>query len=110
MEVKLCSEGFGFLDKKSRFILISVWDGVHRHVVSADAASNAMQPSEVESSPTSISSVKCKYLSYSCVKHMNFDLADLRAFLSVADLGSFRAASEAMFLSQSELSMRVDQH
>ena len=39
---------------------------------------------------------------------MNFDLADLRAFLSVADLGSFRAASEAMFLSQSALSRRVD--
>jgi DNA-binding transcriptional LysR family regulator len=39
---------------------------------------------------------------------MNFDLADLRAFLSVADLGSFRASSEAMFLSQSALSRRVD--
>lgn len=39
---------------------------------------------------------------------MNFDLADLRAFLSVADLGSFRAASDAMFLSQSALSRRVD--
>ena len=39
---------------------------------------------------------------------MNFDLAHLRAFLSVADLGSFRAASEAMFLSQSALSRRVD--
>ena len=39
---------------------------------------------------------------------MNFDLADLRAFLAVADLGSFRAASEAMFLSQSALSRRVD--
>lgn len=39
---------------------------------------------------------------------MNFDLADLRAFLAVADLGSFRAASEALFLSQSALSRRVD--
>ncbi|MGO4303425.1 LysR family transcriptional regulator [Cupriavidus sp. RAF12] len=39
---------------------------------------------------------------------MNFDLADLRAFLSVADLGSFRAASEVLFLSQSALSRRVD--
>jgi DNA-binding transcriptional LysR family regulator len=39
---------------------------------------------------------------------MNFDLADLRAFLSVADLGSFRAASDALHLSQSALSRRVD--
>ncbi len=39
---------------------------------------------------------------------MNFDLADLRAFLAVADLGSFRAASESMHLSQSALSRRVD--
>lgn len=39
---------------------------------------------------------------------MNFDLADLRAFLAVADLSSFRAASEALHLSQSALSRRVD--
>jgi DNA-binding transcriptional LysR family regulator len=39
---------------------------------------------------------------------MNFDLADLRAFLSVADLGSFRAASDVLHLSQSALSRRVD--
>lgn len=39
---------------------------------------------------------------------MNFDLADLRAFLAVADLGSFRAASEMLHLSQSALSRRVD--
>ncbi|GGX25565.1 LysR family transcriptional regulator [Pigmentiphaga litoralis] len=39
---------------------------------------------------------------------MNFDLADLRAYLAVADLGSFRAASDAMHLSQSALSRRVD--
>lgn len=39
---------------------------------------------------------------------MNFDLADLRAFLAVADLGSFRSASEAIFLSQSALSRRID--
>lgn len=39
---------------------------------------------------------------------MNFDLADLRAFLAVADLGSFRAASEALHLSQSAISRRVD--
>lgn len=39
---------------------------------------------------------------------MNFDLADLRAFLSVADLGSFRAASESLHLSQSAVSRRVD--
>lgn len=39
---------------------------------------------------------------------MNFDLADLRAFLAVADLSSFRAASEALHLSQSALSRRVE--
>lgn len=39
---------------------------------------------------------------------MNFDLADLRAFLAVADLGSFRAASENLHLSQSAVSRRVD--
>jgi len=39
---------------------------------------------------------------------MNFDLADLRAFLSVADLSSFRAASDALHLSPSALSRRVD--
>ncbi|PLC53252.1 LysR family transcriptional regulator [Pollutimonas nitritireducens] len=38
---------------------------------------------------------------------MKFDLADLRAFLTVADLGSFRASSEALHLSQSALSRRV---
>ncbi|ROR21421.1 DNA-binding transcriptional LysR family regulator [Comamonas sp. BIGb0124] len=41
-------------------------------------------------------------------KILNFDLADLRAFLAVADLGSFRAASETLHLSQSALSRRVD--
>lgn len=39
---------------------------------------------------------------------MNFDLADLRAFVTVADLGGFRAASEALHISQSALSRRVD--
>ena len=39
---------------------------------------------------------------------MNFDLSDLRAFVSVAELGSFRAASEALHLSQPALSRRVD--
>jgi DNA-binding transcriptional LysR family regulator len=39
---------------------------------------------------------------------MNFDLADLRAFLAVADLGSFKAASAAIHLSQSALSRRID--
>jgi len=39
---------------------------------------------------------------------MNFDLSDLRAFVSVADLGSFRAAAEALHLSQPALSRRVD--
>jgi DNA-binding transcriptional LysR family regulator len=39
---------------------------------------------------------------------MNFDLADLKAFLAVADLGSFKAASAAIHLSQSALSRRID--
>lgn len=39
---------------------------------------------------------------------MNFDLADLRAFLAVADYGSFRAAAETIHLSQSALSRRID--
>lgn len=39
---------------------------------------------------------------------MKFDLADLRAFLAVADLGSFRAASDSLHVSQSALSRRVD--
>lgn len=39
---------------------------------------------------------------------MNFDISDLRAFLAAADLGSFTAASDALHLSQSALSRRVD--
>lgn len=39
---------------------------------------------------------------------MNFDLADLRAFVTVAELGSFRAASEALHITQPALSRRVD--
>jgi DNA-binding transcriptional LysR family regulator len=39
---------------------------------------------------------------------MNFDLADLRAFLAAADLGRFKAASAAIHLSQSALSRRID--
>jgi DNA-binding transcriptional LysR family regulator len=43
-----------------------------------------------------------------CVERMNFDLADLRGFLAVADFGSFKAASDALHLSQSALSRRID--
>jgi DNA-binding transcriptional LysR family regulator len=39
---------------------------------------------------------------------MNFDLTDLRAFVAVADVGSFRAASAALNLSQPALSRRVE--
>jgi len=38
----------------------------------------------------------------------NFDLADLRAFLAVADSGSLRVAGEALHLSQSAISRRLD--
>ena len=56
----------------------------------------------------SLLGVNCKNPLYFCVKRMNLDLADLRAFLSVADFGSFRVASENLHLSQSALSRRVD--
>ena len=38
---------------------------------------------------------------------MNFDLADLRAFVTVADLASFKSASQALHLSQPAMSRRV---
>jgi hypothetical protein len=37
--------------------------------------------------------VKGKYSIYCCCERTDFDLADLRAFLAAADLGSFKAAS-----------------
>ena len=39
---------------------------------------------------------------------MRFDLEDLRAFVAVAELASFRAAAEAIHLSQPALSRRID--
>ena len=38
---------------------------------------------------------------------MNFDLGDLRAFAAVADLGSFKAAAEALHLSQPAFSALI---
>jgi len=38
---------------------------------------------------------------------MNFDFSDLKAFLAVAERGSFRSASDELHLSQSALSRRV---
>lgn len=40
--------------------------------------------------------------------NMNFDLADLRAFVAVAELNSFRAAADSIHLSQPALSRRID--
>lgn len=39
---------------------------------------------------------------------MNFNLADLRAFVAVAELGSFRAAAGELHLSQPALSRRIE--
>lgn len=39
---------------------------------------------------------------------MNFDLADLRAFIAVADYGGFSAAANALHLSQPALSRRIE--
>src|SRR5574342_1385029 len=39
---------------------------------------------------------------------INFALGDLRAFIAVAELASFRAAAEAIHLSQPALSRRID--
>lgn len=39
---------------------------------------------------------------------MNFELGDLRAFLAASDLGSFKAAAQALHVSQSALSRRID--
>src|SRR6185295_1568623 len=38
---------------------------------------------------------------------MNLDLTDLRAFMAVAELGSFRAGADALHLSQPALSRRI---
>jgi DNA-binding transcriptional LysR family regulator len=40
--------------------------------------------------------------------NMNFDLADLRAFVAVAELNSFRAAADSIHLSQPALSRRIE--
>ena len=39
---------------------------------------------------------------------MNFDLGDLRAFIAVSELSSFRAAAETIHLSQPALSRRIE--
>lgn len=52
--------------------------------------------------------VKCKYSYDYCVKRVNFDLSDLRAFVAASDLGSFRAAADALCISQSALGRRIE--
>ncbi len=42
------------------------------------------------------------------MKRLNFDLAELIAFIAVAEKASFRAAAEELFLSQPALSRRVE--
>lgn len=42
------------------------------------------------------------------MERMNFDLAELQAFVAVAERQSFRAAAEALHLSQPALSRRID--
>jgi DNA-binding transcriptional LysR family regulator len=78
--------------------MVSVAFVLHRPRVAGDGAILAAGHSPV----------KCKDQNDFCVAHMNFDLADLRGFLAVADLGSFRAAAESLHLSQSAVSRRVD--
>ncbi len=39
--------------------------------------------------------------------HMNVEISDLRAFVAIADLGSFAAAAQELHLSQSALSRRI---
>src|SRR5437763_15480645 len=40
--------------------------------------------------------------------NMNFDLGDMRAFIAVAELASFRAGAQPIHLSQPALSRRID--
>ena len=42
------------------------------------------------------------------MSRINFDLSDLRAFIAVADHGSFSLASVELHLSQSALSRRIE--
>jgi DNA-binding transcriptional LysR family regulator len=43
-----------------------------------------------------------------CMKRIDLDIGDLQAFVAVADKLSFRAAAEALFISQPALSRRID--
>ena len=50
---------------------------------------------------------KCNISSYYFVMRINFDFADLEAFLAVADLGSFQRAANVLNLSQPALTRRI---
>lgn len=53
------------------------------------------------------SQLNCIYPMGPCMKNMNVEMGDLRAFVAVADLGSFAAAARELHLSQPALSRRI---
>ena len=50
---------------------------------------------------------KCKYSLYYCNMQINFEILDIRAFLSVFETGSFNKAAQHLNISQPALSRRI---